>query len=437
MTYEEAIRYIEEIPRFSETATLADTRRTLAELGNPDRRIGPVIHVAGTNGKGSVCAFLASVLQEAGLKTALFTSPHLIRMNERISIGGEPISDADFLRIFLRVKEAVMKRVNEGRPHPLYFEFLFLMAMVYFAEEGTEAAVIETGLGGRLDATNCIERPALTVITEIGLDHVQILGGTISEIAAEKAGIMKEGVPCAAAGDRREAASVIRGRAKACGAPLRFLTSRDVMIKEAADGEIDFSTAFRYDGHADFRIRASAPYQAENAALALLALLLAKEHGVFPRGKTPDAEAVRSGLMKMYWPARMEQIAPRVFLDGAHNADGVRRFVEAAAQIARGGDAHLLFAVASDKDYREMISLILAPHIFRSIIVTEIGGSRRTSSADLAGLMREAGMPCVTDLPSFQEAYREILKRQGAGYVFICGSLYLAGYIKELRKADD
>ena len=181
MTYEEAIRYIEEIPRFSETATLADTRRTLAELGNPDRRIGPVIHVAGTNGKGSVCAFLASVLQEAGLKTALFTSPHLIRMNERISIGGEPVSDADFLRIFLRVKEAVMKRVNEGRPHPLYFEFLFLMAMVYFAEEGTEAAVIETGLGGRLDATNCIERPALTVITEIGLDHVQILGGTISE----------------------------------------------------------------------------------------------------------------------------------------------------------------------------------------------------------------------------------------------------------------
>ena len=194
MTYQQAVEYILDIPRFTAKNDLGNTKAFLELLGNPQQRL-KVIHVAGTNGKGSVCAYVDAMLRAQGKRTGLFTSPHLVRMNERIVIDGQQISDAEFTETFEEVKEKVGEMERKGLSHPTFFEFIFGMAMAAFAKAGVEYAVLETGLGGRLDATNVVEHPVCCVITSIGRDHMQWLGNTIEEIAAEKSGIIKAHVP--------------------------------------------------------------------------------------------------------------------------------------------------------------------------------------------------------------------------------------------------
>ena len=194
MDYREAIAYILEIPKFTKKNSLEHTKDFLRILGNPEKG-KKIIHVAGTNGKGSVCAYMQSLLLTEKKTVGFFTSPHLVKMNERIRIDGEEISDEMFLSTFDIVFAAVQKMKADGKPHPTFFEFLFAMAMTAFADSGVEYIILETGLGGRLDATNAIDVPFLTIITSISLDHTEILGETIEEIAAEKAGILKRDVP--------------------------------------------------------------------------------------------------------------------------------------------------------------------------------------------------------------------------------------------------
>ena len=211
--YQEAVDYIEALPRFTRKHSLAHTREFLKRLGEPglDQTI---VHVAGTNGKGSVCACLQAVLEAEEKRCGFFTSPHLIRINERIQIDRSPIDDDRFYQVFRRTLEAAESMEEEGLEHPSYFEFLFGMGMTAFAQAKTEYIILETGLGGRLDATNAPEHPALTVITSISLDHTDILGETIEEIAAEKAGIIKPGVPVIFDGGNHQAAEVIREKAR-------------------------------------------------------------------------------------------------------------------------------------------------------------------------------------------------------------------------------
>ena len=192
--FEQAEQYINEIPRFAGKNTVEDTSRLLTIAGC-DRLPFPVIHVAGTNGKGSVCACLASILKESGRRVGIFTSPHLVDIRERIRIDDEMISENRFAEVFWEVQILADKGKKEGLSHPSFFEYLFLMAMIYFRDEKPDAVILETGLGGRLDATNSVSHPALCVITEIGFDHMQYLGDTLEEIAGEKAGIIKKGVP--------------------------------------------------------------------------------------------------------------------------------------------------------------------------------------------------------------------------------------------------
>ena len=185
MRYEEAVHYIEEVPKFTKKTTLAHTRKILECLGSPEKEL-QVIHVAGTNGKGSVCAYLNSMLTEGGYVCGLFTSPHLIRINERFMISGEPVDDRTFLDAFQKVMEASRRIMEEGESHPTYFEILFLMGMVIFRERKVDYVILETGLGGRLDATNVVENPLACIITSISRDHTEYLGDTIAEIAGEK-----------------------------------------------------------------------------------------------------------------------------------------------------------------------------------------------------------------------------------------------------------
>ena len=212
-TYEEAVAYIEDIPKFTTKNKLEHTRNCLDMLGSPDKD-KKIIHVAGTNGKGSVCAFLSSMLEEGGYKCGLFTSPHLGKINERFQINEVMVSDQTFLEAFLKVKELSDRLVEAGDYHPTYFEFLFLMGMLVFQQEEVDYIILETGLGGRLDATNSVANPIACVITSISLDHVEYLGDTIPKIAGEKAGIIKTHVPVIFDGNRLESAQVIEQRAR-------------------------------------------------------------------------------------------------------------------------------------------------------------------------------------------------------------------------------
>ena len=205
MNYEEAVAYIEETPKFTTKNKLSHTKECLRRLGNPEKKFR-VIHVAGTNGKGSTCAFLTSIFREAGYSCGLFTSPHLVTINERFQINEQNIDDDTFLAAFLKVRALADELVAECSYHPTYFEMLFLMGMVIFADAGVDYVMLETGLCGRLDATTAVEEPAACVITSISFDHMQYLGNTIREIAGEKAGIIVPGVPVIFDGNDKEAA---------------------------------------------------------------------------------------------------------------------------------------------------------------------------------------------------------------------------------------
>lgn len=430
MTYREAVDAIEAVGTESIKNTTEETRRLLHALGDPDRRI-PLIHVAGTNGKGSVCAYLESVLRAGGRTCGLFTSPHLRRINERFRIGGEEIGDEEFAGLYERVRNVIDREVRAGAPAPSYFELLFLMACTWFSERKADAAILECGMGGLHDATNAIDRPVLSVITSISLDHMKYLGQTIPEIAAQKAGIMRRGVPCVCDGSDGEALPVFRQSAEEAGSPLYPVLPADYKIESLRKGEIDFSTSFRYDGHTAFSVRANAPYQVSNAALALMALKVLRETDPSRFGDL-TADTVRTGILSMRWPARMEEILPGVYLDGAHNPDGIRRFLEAAGCILQGKRGVLLFSAVNDKDYSEMIRELAQGLDWSCIFVTEIEGSRKSDAGSLVELFHRAGRPDAVAVADFRDAFREARRRQGRDRLFICGSLYLAGETEEI-----
>ena len=303
-SYEEAVEYIGEIPRFTKKHTLEHTKEFLRRLGNPafDRKI---IHVAGTNGKGSVCAYLQALLTAEGKNVGFFTSPHLVSVNERIRRNNVPIDDRAFLTVFTEVLAVVRQMEEEGLEHPSYFEFLFGMGMKAFAGMDAEYIILETGLGGRLDATNSVEHPYLTLITSISLDHTEFLGGTIREIAGEKAGIIKPQVPVFYDGSSKEASEVIRSAALEKGAPCREISKNAFEIQEVTRKYIAFSRANAYDKDViDIRIPICGCYQAMNAEIALEAAeYLLREEEV-------HTERWQRALSSLHWEGRMEEAAP-------------------------------------------------------------------------------------------------------------------------------
>ena len=411
MTYTEAEAYINDIPKFSKLKDADGCREILAAFGDPQNSFH-YIHVAGTNGKGSVCAFLDSMLRRAGKRTGLFTSPHLITTAERMKVDGRDISREDFVRIFDRLMTVVRTRMAGGRPHPTYFEFLYLMAMIWFGEQGIEYGVIETGLGGRLDATNVIAHPVLTIITSISYDHMEILGHTIPEIAAEKAGIIKEGVPVICDGSDDEALAVIRQQAAAKKAPCRVVFPGHLK-KLLNDGKkVDFYIEDMYNEGYGRRIRVSlntaAEYQMMNSALALTAM----------RYLLPEAgeDLLLEGLAAMHWPGRLEEVLPGIYVDGAHNPGGIRSLTRSLLAGFADRRIYLIFAVASDKDYGEMIRELMTFPGFAGVIVTRIRGSRGTDLDPVAGHFARA-------IGRRQEAAGEACTGTAAG---IAGGAYTA-----------
>ena len=346
-------------------------------------------------------------------------------INERFQINEKNIDDDTFLRAFEKVKKLADELVAEGSYHPTYFEFLFLMGMVIFADAGVDYVVLETGLGGKLDATTAVAHPLACVITSISFDHMQYLGNTITAIAGEKAGIIVPGVPVIYDGNDAEAAKVISERAQELGSPYYEVKREDAEILRNTMSGIDFSFKNEYYGNTTFSIPFIAKYQVMNSMLALKTIEVMKNH------ISVSEDAVCRGVRETRWQGRMETVLPGVIVDGAHNEDGVEKFVETAAHFQKDYPLTLLFSAVDDKDYTDMIRTILDKISFRHVIVTQVGGYRKVPAEHLAEIFKEQGCPSAEACENVEMAFKKALEQKGEdGMLFCVGSLYLVGEIK-------
>lgn len=427
-SFDEAEAYLYDTPRFTKKNNPDHTREFMRRLGNPQESF-KYVHVAGSNGKGSVCAMVHSALLQSGKKCGLFISPHLVTITERFQINGKNCEDDQFVRAFDKVYTTILKMVEEGLPHPTFFEMIFAIGMVIFEEEGVEVAVIETGVGGRLDTTNIIAKPLVCVITSISLEHTEYLGDTLEKIAREKAGIIKDGVPVVFDAKHKEVADVIFAQAKERKAPAYPIYPGDIMVLERKRNEIVIS--FDLNGHKQpIHVPFVADYQIENATLAMQACEILVELGYF------TYEQAREGIATTKWPGRMQPIGENVYIDGAHNVDGITRFVDSVEKMGQG-KKRLLFAMVKEKDYRECIHILCSRLNFTQIVVTQIEGTRMLPASEVAALFRTEGKEQIEVVESIEEAYRRITSNQEDEIVFCAGSLYLVGELLKIKEKNN
>ena len=414
MTYAESVRYLYSLGNEVLTAKLGLERITalLEALGNPHHACRWV-HIAGTNGKGSTCAMIEAGLRAAGVRTGLYTSPHLMEPTERIQISGQPVSQEEFARTFLRVHETAERMLGRGEldMHPTYFETVTAMAFVLFADANLDTVVLEVGLGGRLDATNVVT-PALSVITPIDYDHQLFLGDAIEQIAAEKAGILKPGVPAVFAEQRPEAEAVLRAHAKA-----PYSLSRDWPIADLAMDARGSRFRLRSpDCNFEVVCPLAGEHQVENARVAAIALM---QLGVSP-----------AGISTTHWPARLELVSqcPEIIIDGAHNPAGTRALAAYIRQFYSGRSIWIVYGALRDKAVGEMTS-ILFPLADR-VILTAPTNLRAMPPEDIQA-------PCARLTHSIAEAIALLGEAATEDVIFIAGSLYLAGEARALLTKEN
>jgi len=448
VNYDEAVRYLmtlgselaaprQPAPRGAVKFGLRNISVLADRLGHPHQAC-PCAHVAGTNGKGSTAAMLDSILRAAGLRTGLYTSPHLERINERIRIDGREISDAAFAEAFTRVQAYIEVMLASGTlpAHPTFFECLTAMAFDVFAREKFNFAVFEVGMGGRLDATNIV-MPEVAVITQIDFDHENYLGHSIEEIAGEKAGIIKPGIPVVSAAERPEARDVIRRR---CAEQDAALVEVDEVYRAeweavraglAPPESVPAQTFVVREASSGWQIRVALPllgrYQVRNALAAVAA---ARE--LSRRGFPISDQAIARGLATVHWPGRLEllQEQPAVFLDGTHNPAGARELLAFWHENFSGRKIHLVYGAVRDKAVDEITSLLFPQAA--AIILTQPRHARAISAAALREMTAHLAVP-IEVVPDPAAALRRAIERAAPDdAVFATGSLYLAG---DLRRA--
>ena len=439
MNYESAVRYLLTLGRELSTPTQAAAAKfnlenmtvLMERLGRPDRTY-PIVHIAGTNGKGSTAAFLESILRAAGFRTGLNTSPHLERINERIRINGEEISDQFFAETFTRVQEVIEELLASGRlrAHPTYFECVTALAFEVFARERVEFAVVEVGLGGRLDATNIV-RPQVSVITRIDFDHENYLGHSLEEIAREKAGIVKAGVPVATAPQLPEVREVLRGKARELNAAIVDTGEDFDLEREIAEAGCARARArARAMGEA-VRLAPGLPgrFQLENALNAVLTARLLQA-----RGYRITNQNIEQGIRSAEWPGRLErlQAGPDVYLDGAHNPGAARELAQFLEENFARRRVYLIFGAMRDKSVDEVTGILFP--LASEVIFTQPGTPRAVSANQLADL---AGHHAAryTVIRDAEEALESALaKARSDDAVFVTGSLYLVGQLRHAWK---
>ncbi|HUK32042.1 MAG TPA: folylpolyglutamate synthase/dihydrofolate synthase family protein [Candidatus Acidoferrum sp.] len=459
MEYNESVRYLLTLgrelaaPSHAKAAKfdLANIRALALRMGTPQKNFSSV-HIAGTNGKGSTAAMVERILRSAGFKTGLYTSPHLERINERIRVNGAEISDAEFAAAFTRQHGLIEAMLSTGElaAHPTYFECVTAMALDVFARERVEFAVLEVGMGGRLDSTNIVV-PEVSVITQIAFDHEAFLGHSIAEIAGEKAGIIKPGVPVVSAAEHPEARAAIRRRAEELEAPLveidtayrlEELNSKDGFysgsvvdlgldaahetVKSAQPGVAVLPAAVPLE----LKLGLAGRYQMRNAVTAMAAARL-----LAGRGYKITDEDIAEGIARVQWPGRLERIAegPTVFLDGTHNAAGARELAEFWDEHLAGRRIHLVYGSVRDKSVDEIAGLLF-PRAAR-VTVTAPGQPRALSAEALAEMTRHLA-PEMDVVAEASEAVAQAVEEAGReDVVFVTGSLYLVGEISRWWKS--
>ena len=412
LTYKEALAWLYGLQRFGIKLGLENTRRLIDELSRrgdlPRHAVASrrrqtahggletaapwkVIHVAGTNGKGSVCAMIDSICRAQGYRTGLFTSPHLVTFRERIRVNGEMISENEAANGLTTIRDLA----TGWDPHPTFFEVTTALALEHFSEPKIDVAILETGIGGRLDATNAIQSD-VSIITPIDFDHEEWLGNTLPQIAREKAGIIKRGVPVVSTAQRPEAEKVIRARAAECAAPLEIVTEHYDRSPIALRGH----------------------HQKQNAAVAIAAIHVAKIH--------IDDSAIARGLGRIDWPARFQMWDKRTIIDGAHNPAAARLLAETWHEIFGNSRATLVLAVLSDKNLRGICEA-LAP-IADSVLLPKIRSERAALPEELAKVISAITPRLPYSIkPSIGEALD--LARTKPNPILVTGSLHFAGEV--------
>ena len=421
MTCQEALQYIHSTPNFARRASLDRIRSLMDRLGNPQKRLS-FIHIAGTNGKGSAAAAAASVLQAAGYRTGLFTSPYLERFHERIRLNGVPIPDEALASVTERVRRAAEAMPADGIESPNEFELVTAIALSWYAEMQADLVVLEVGLGGRYDATNVIDPPLACVITSISLDHTAVLGDTVEQIAGEKAGILKPGSVCVLAPQRSEGVRrVIRRAAAEAGTELIEADAR--ALTEAVFTREGVSFSWKGERYA---VPLPGRYQAENLAAVMTLLQVLRERGLHISQK-----AAAEGLCSVRWPGRMELLADgTVLLDCCHNPDGIAALCRELDALYPGVPLTAVMGMLADKDYRTGLRLI-AERSVRFFAVPPPGP--RALPAER--IRAEAALYCteVRACRGAEEALRRAqTAREADGLIVVCGSIPLVGEVRTL-----
>ena len=415
MNYQEALAYISGVAFFGSKPGLSRIRELLEKLGNPQKGM-KFVHIAGTNGKGSCAAMTASVLKAAGYKTGLYTSPYLYRFNERMQINGRQIDDDVLAEIVSRVKPAA----EAMEDHPTEFELMTAAALLWYAQENCDAVVLEVGLGGRFDATNIIDAPECAVIMNIGLDHTAVLGDTVEQIAFEKAGIIKKGVPVVLFQQSESVTDVVRRRCEEEGASLRIPDFSQIR------SEFDslYGQSFTYKGEA-YALPLLGAHQLKNAATVLEVVGVLRE-----KGWKLEQTDVEHGLYAVSWPGRFELLSdePLFVVDGGHNPQCAQTVAENLLRYFPDKRRILLLGILKDKDYGGLTD-ILDPVADEYLCITP-GSFRALPAEELAEHLKRYGKP-VTVCGSIKDGVTAALERSDADSV-VCavGSLYSVGEIR-------
>lgn len=421
MEYSEIKAFLNDTPQYGETTGVERAGKLLELLGNPDKNL-KIIHIAGTNGKGSVCSYIDDILKKSGYKTGLFTSPHLVTIRERIQVDGELISREDFTQYFNKVYETA--RANNLKL--AYFDFFFGAAMLYFDKFKVDYVVLETGLGGSLDATNAVHNPLCCVITTISLEHTAILGDTIKKIAEQKAGIIKQGMPVVYADDN-EASGVIEDIAHSKNSYCYGVSPQQYQIIKNFNGCIDFSLHNEYYINNCLRLATPAIYQVENVSIAITVCRLLKHLYHIDIKDSAIVDSAGSHI----WQGRMEKLTDNIYVDGAHNPQGIQSFVNSVnGMYADSTDkAALLFSVVSDKNFEQMISILCGCKVFARIAITVTGGIRHLDKEYISAAFKRH---TDIEVEVYDSAKEAVLALKNEPMVFCTGSLYLVADIRKV-----
>ena len=429
MNYEESLKYIENTHKFGIKLGLDSTGKLLELLGNPQDNLN-VIHVAGTNGKGSVCSFISNILKEEGYKVGLYTSPYLETFTERIRVNGENIPEEDVARIITLIKDKIDIMISEGYSSPTEFEIVTAMAFYYYNEKNMDYVVLEVGLGGRYDSTNVIKNPLVSVLVSISLDHIGVLGDTIGKIAYEKAGIIKENGTAIVYKQVKEAENIIKEVCEKQNAKYIEVNFDDVLVKKSDIYSQVYDCTIMDEKFDNIEIKLIGEHQVNNSIVALNVVKFLRDN----KNINISNESIKNGLLTTKWPGRIEKIMenPMFIIDGAHNEDGAKSLSKALEKNFPNKKLTMLIGMLADKDIDSVLEILMPK--FNKVITTTPDSDRAISAEELKNKISKY-VDDVVSIKDIDKAVRYTLDNSNEDDVIIsAGSLYLIGEVRTLLK---